>query len=77
MNATLLVLHRHADRFKHALAQEFPGVSIIAATTRDEAIPLAGGAQAIVALDSQFCDAMAGAAPDLACGSMPSPPAPT
>jgi phosphoglycerate dehydrogenase-like enzyme len=65
MNATLLVLHRYADRFKHGLAQEFPDIAILAATTREAAIPLAGRAQVIVALDSQFDDDLVGAATDL------------
>jgi len=66
MKTTLLILHRHADRFKSALAQEFPAVQILAATTRDEAIPLARSAQVIVALDSQFDDDLVRAATNLA-----------
>jgi D-2-hydroxyacid dehydrogenase (NADP+) len=65
MNATLLVLHRHADRFARALAQEFPDIAFLAAATREAAIPQAGRANAIVALDSQFHDDLIGAAPGL------------
>jgi D-2-hydroxyacid dehydrogenase (NADP+) len=65
MNATLLVLHRHADRLQRALAREFPGIAVIAAATRDEAVPQAGRANAIVALDSQFHDGLISAAPRL------------
>jgi len=65
MKATLLVLHRHADRFERALAQEFPDVAVLTAATRDEAILLAGKAAVIVALDSQFHDDLIGTAPQL------------
>ena len=67
MNATLLLLHRHAERIRRALAQEFPGpgVAILAATTREDAIPLAGQATVIAALDSQFHDDLIVAAPAL------------
>ena len=43
-----------AERFRRALTQDFPATAVLAAATREEAIPLAAGATAIVALDSQF-----------------------
>jgi len=64
-NSKLLVLHWRAERFKHALEAEFPGLQILTAATRDEAISTAGAAAAIVALDSQFHDDLIRAAPAL------------
>lgn len=66
MTPRLLVYHPHADRFRLALAPEFPGVEICAATTREEALEHAAGAQVLVALDSRFDDRLVGAATDLA-----------
>ena len=65
VTTSVLVLHRHAERFKRALEQEFPGIAILAATNRSEAIGFAGEAQVIVALDSQFRDDLISAAPAL------------
>ena len=61
----LLVLHPHADRFKHALAQEFRGVEVLPAKSREEALAQAGEARAIVALDSRFDEGLIAAAPHL------------
>ena len=66
MTPRLLIYHQHADRFRLALAAEFPGVEIHAATTREEALPHAPGAQVLVALDSRFDDGLVRAATDLA-----------
>lgn len=66
MKTTLLVLHRHAERFRRALEQEFPEVALLTAMTREEAVPLAPEATAMVALDSQFHDDLISAAPNLA-----------
>lgn len=66
MTTTLLVLHRHADRFRRALEQEFPELAILTASAREEAVALAGAATAMVALDSQFHDDLISAAPNLA-----------
>ena len=65
MTPRLLVYNQHADRFRRALAAEFPGAAILAATTRAEALAHAPGAQVLVALDSRFEDALVSAAPDL------------
>ena len=65
MTPRLLVYNQHADRFRRALAAGFPGVAILAATTRAEALAHAPGAQVLVALDSRFEDALVSAAPDL------------
>ena len=65
MNATLLLLHRHAERMRRALAQEFPDIAILAATAREDAIALAVKTTVIAALDSQFHDDLIGAAPAL------------
>ena len=66
MTPRLLVYHPHADRFRLALAAEFPGVQICAAATREEALAHASGAQVLIALDSRFDDHLVGAAPGLA-----------
>jgi len=66
MTPRLLIYHQHAVRFRLALASEFPGVEIHAATTREEALPHAPGAQVLVALDSRFDDGLVRAATDLA-----------
>ena len=65
MNPALLVLHRHAQRFRAALEQEFPELPVLCAQTLDQALPLAPRSTAIVALDSQFHDQLIGAAPAL------------
>jgi len=61
----LLVLHPHADRFSCALAPEFPGVEIVAATSREAALAQAGEARILVALDSRFDEGLIAAAPQL------------
>jgi len=61
----LLVLHPHADRFSSALAPEFPGVEMLAATSREAALAQAGEARILVALDSRFDDGLVAAAPGL------------
>ena len=66
MTPRLLIYHQHADRFRLALAAEFPGVEMHAATTREEALPHAPGAQVLVALDSRFDEGLVRAATDLA-----------
>jgi len=66
MTPRLLIYHQHADRFRRALASEFPGVEIYAAKTREEALAQATGAQVLVALDSRVDDHLVGAATDLA-----------
>lgn len=66
MTPRLVVYHQHADRFQRALAAEFPGVEILAAKARDEALAQVPGAQVLVALDSRFDDGLVGAAPELA-----------
>ena len=66
MTPRLLVYHPHADRFRLALAFEFPGVEICAAMNREEALAHAPGAQVLVALDSRIDDGLVRAATDLA-----------
>ena len=66
MTPRLLVYHPHADRFRLALAFEFPRVEICAAKTREEALAHAPGAQVLVALDSRIDDGLVRAATDLA-----------
>jgi len=61
----LLVLHPHADRYRAALAPEFPQLDVAAARTLEEAIAQAGPARILVALDSRFDDALIAAAPQL------------
>jgi len=65
MTPRLLIYHPHADRFRLALAAEFPGVEIVAATTREEALLQAAGVTVLVALDSRFDDGLVGAATNL------------
>lgn len=62
MTARLLIYHHHADRFRLALAAEFPGMEICTARTREEALAHAPGVQVLVALDSVFDDHLVGAA---------------
>ncbi len=61
----ILVIHPHADRFRLALAAEFREVEVVAAKGREEALPHAGEARVIVALDSRFDEGLIAAAPQL------------